>query len=214
MAIDKAGVLFRVEGLLVTGLQQAQSFSIATGEQWIVSGVSGTGKSQLLKALADMLPHQGDVFLSEQHQQLMLPSQWRQRVMYFAAETAWWQDRIDEHFKQLPSESLLAQLGLSAGILSQSPDNCSSGEKQRLALLRGLQYQPQVLLLDEVTANLDSVSALQVEALVQDYLVGKAVFASEGATQRAALWVSHDAAQCERLATPANRIELQRGNGA
>jgi len=81
-------------------------------------------------------------------------------------------------------------VGLKVDILEQNPDNLSSGEKQRLALLRGLQYEPKVLLLDEITANLDPKSARLVENLVTDYIAKHTA---------AALWISHDEEQQERL---------------
>ncbi|HEA25491.1 MAG TPA: ATP-binding cassette domain-containing protein, partial [Ectothiorhodospiraceae bacterium] len=80
----------------------------------------------------------------------------------------------------------------------QHVSECSTGERQRLALFRLLQNQPQVLLLDEPTSGLDQGSARQVEALILDYIKDN---------QAAAIWVSHDPEQCRRVATRHFQIE-------
>ena len=67
---------------------------------------------------------------------------------------------------------------------------CSSGEKQRLSILRLLANRPKVLLLDEPTANLDAENTRNVEALLIDYLTEN---------NAVALWVSHDHAQLKRV---------------
>jgi putative ABC transport system ATP-binding protein len=69
----------------------------------------------------------------------------------------------------------------------------STGERQRLALARLLALRPQVLLLDEATANLDPSNRDRVEDLIQYYR------REQGA---AVLWVSHDPDQRRRLTRP------------
>ncbi len=66
----------------------------------------------------------------------------------------------------------------------------SSGERQRLALLRALDHNPKVLLLDEVTANLDQENTLKVENLIKSRLQQGLIV----------IWVSHDQDQRERMA--------------
>jgi len=82
-------------------------------------------------------------------------------------------------------------LGLDARLLGEPVARLSSGERQRCALLRLLANEPQVLLLDEPTANLDPLSAQRVEAVVADYRQTR---------QAAVIWVSHDPAQIARVA--------------
>jgi hypothetical protein len=72
---------------------------------------------------------------------------------------------------------------------------CSTGERQRLALLRTLMQAPAALLLDEPTGNLDQESTQRVEGLLTGY---------QRQRQAALLWVSHDPGQIERVAQRAS----------
>ncbi len=210
--------LLQVQGLLTAGMLKPVDLTIQGGQLWMLSGVSGIGKSQLLKAIADLIPHSGQAWLNGKAQTDVCADQWRQQVMYFPAETAWWKERVAEHFETLPTVEQLQALGLNESFLQKNPDSLSSGEKQRLALLRGLSLKPKVLLLDEITANLDPESTLKVEAFLQQYiqtslpLAERAlspVLQNEGIS-RAILWISHDVHQRQRLADPELQLVLNK----
>ncbi|WP_178862859.1 ABC transporter ATP-binding protein [Thiomicrorhabdus cannonii] len=187
--------MLQVSQVHTPGMRGSVSFALQRGELVMLSGRSGSGKSLLMKALADLLPHDGEVRLNGDLQTAVPAPLWRRQVMYFAAETAWWRDTVDEHFETVPEEAALAAIGLKGADLQRSVATLSSGEKQRLALLRGLQYAPSVLLLDEISANLDHHTTLQVERYVLDYCQTR---------QAAVLWVSHDLAQHQRLVDAAH----------
>lgn len=87
----------------------------------------------------------------------------------------------------------LKGLGFSEGFLDRDTSVLSGGEQQIVALLRALQLGPQVLLLDEPTANLDARRTSQIETLLNSWL--------ETHAEAALLWTSHDAAQIERMTT-------------
>ncbi len=82
----------------------------------------------------------------------------------------------------------LSQVGL-AGFEARRARELSGGEAQRVALARALVLQPQVLLLDEPTANLDSQTILALEDVVSD-------LPRQGIT---VVMATHDPAQPERL---------------
>ena len=65
----------------------------------------------------------------------------------------------------------------------------STGERQRLGLVRALALRPRVLLLDEPTSGLDDTATEAVERLIRERL-------DDGAS---VLWVTHDEAQARRL---------------
>jgi putative ABC transport system ATP-binding protein len=89
---------------------------------------------------------------------------------------------------------LLGKVDRDESFLRQRRDNLSGGEAQLVALVRALQLQPDVLLLDEPTAALDAESAAAAESLVLQWLAASP-------DERALVWSSHDAAQTDRVAT-------------
>ena len=185
-------ILFEVDNVTAVGMNQPVTIELTNHQICMLLGPSGSGKSQFLKALADLIGHKGDIKLLGSMQRHTLPCEWREQVMYFAVETAWWLDVVADHFNRSPTQQQLEAISLDFKVLQASPDQLSSGEKQRLALLRGLQYQPKILLLDEITANLHPVSEAQVETLIKQYVTEH---------NAAAIWISHNPEQISRLAT-------------
>jgi ABC-type iron transport system FetAB ATPase subunit len=192
--------LLTVEGLESTPVTAA-TFEIAAGECLCISGRSGSGKTRLLRALADLDPHTGEIRLSGRRQREIAPNEWRRRVALLPAEAAWWASTVGEHNGAIDARALTC-LGLPLDAASWPVERLSAGEKQRLALLRlTAGRKPDVLLLDEPTANLDPDSADRAER----YLLA---LAQERGV--AIVWVSHDAAQIGRVGTRAMRIESGR----
>ena len=181
----------QIQNFKAQGMPQAIDFELNQKDICMISGVSGSGKSQFFKALADLIEHQGQAQLIQQTMEQCTPDYWRSQVMYFPAETAWWDDQVALHFDTLPTTDMLQRIGLKADLLNANPDSLSSGEKQRLALLRGLQYQPKVLLLDEITANLDPESEQLVEKMLLNYIQHH---------QIAVVWITNKSQQTARLA--------------
>ncbi len=164
---------------------------IGAGECVCITGASGSGKTLLLRAIADLDPHSGNA--SVDHVQCAdLPApRWRRKVMLLAAESQWWDERVGDHFEDRVDDDGMERLGLPREALDWEVSRCSTGERQRLALLRVLVLRPEVLLLDEPTGNLDADSTKRVEALLGEYRKRE---------KAALLWVSHDPRQVERVA--------------
>ncbi|MFP4640067.1 MAG: ABC transporter ATP-binding protein [Guyparkeria sp.] len=159
------------------------SFTLAPGDVLPVRGESGVGKSQMLRALADLSPHEGEVWLNGSEQHSMPATDWRRQVALVPAESGWWADTVDQHFPARPPASWWSRLKLRDTLWASPVERLSSGERQRLAVLRALALEPRVLLLDEPTANLDRDNAEGMAGLLLDYL------RDQGA---AAVWISHD----------------------
>jgi tungstate transport system ATP-binding protein len=93
-------------------------------------------------------------------------------------------------------DATLELVGL-AGFAERKADKLSAGEVQRVALARGLVLQPEVLLLDEPTSNIDSKSLQSFETLLKS-LPGYGV---------TVVFSTHDLAQPGRLDSEMLRIE-------
>lgn len=171
------------------------SLSLEPGSCTGLDGISGVGKTRLLRALADIDRSEGRVVLNGREREQHTAPEWRRLVAMIPAESRWWHPLVSDHlppeYKQERAEDLVQACGFEPDILGWDVTRLSTGEKQRLSLVRALIRAPQVLLLDEVGSGLDQDNALLLEALVKSYLDGSGA---------AALWVSHNPEQLERVA--------------
>lgn len=170
------------------------NLELKSGETISISGESGVGKSLLLRAIADLIPHQGHCFFNEEEANNIAPHQWRKQVAYLASESQWWFDSMAEHFDLPLSDQIkthLNNVGLSLDTLGWDVMRCSTGERQRLAIIRLLANEPSVLLLDEPSANLDAKHSRQVESILLQY---------QQQTQCSIIWIAHDKEQIQRVA--------------
>lgn len=166
------------------------SFELADGECIALQGPSGVGKSLLLRAIADLDPSEGSVELDGMPREAMPAPAWRKQVTYVAAESGWWSDTVQEHFPAWDQAVVLAkELGLPSSCGNWPIRRLSTGEKQRLGLVRALLLHSRVLLLDEPTSALDAASSASVEALVAERV----------STGTSVVWSTHNSAQARRV---------------
>ena len=166
--------------------------NLGTGACAAITGPSGSGKSLFLRMIADLDPNEGKVWLNGTERASIPAPHWRRQATYVAAESGWWADRVIEHFDasgRSDVTALAARLGLRADLLDAPVAQLSTGEKQRLSLVRALVQSPPVLLLDEPTGPLDEESVARVEALLRE----------RKAAGTSILLVTHDPNQAERL---------------
>jgi ABC-type iron transport system FetAB ATPase subunit len=191
--------LLIVEHLSCAVLQDI-SLTLKDAEPVCLSGASGSGKTRLLRAIADLDLNTGTVMLDGVAREAIDPQTWRRQVAYLPAESRWWAQTVGEHFRK-PSNVPFDRLGFDGSVEGWKVERLSSGERQRLAVLRLLENNPRVLLLDEPTANLDAQSIERVEALISEYIAE---------AKAACLWVTHAADQIQRIAR--HRLLLENGS--
>ncbi|WP_434746181.1 iron efflux ABC transporter ATP-binding subunit FetA [Candidatus Pantoea rara] len=154
------------------------SLQLHEGDCVLLTGPSGSGKSTLLKIIASLLtPTSGQLIFRNSDITTLKAEAYRQQVSYcfqtpqLFGQTVYdnlalpWQIR-----RQKPQQDKLVahleSVNLSSDMLNKSIEQLSGGEKQRVGLLRNLQFMPQVLLLDEVTSALDEENKLAVLSLI------------------------------------------------
>ena len=186
----KSSPVLRVDHIRIA-LLPPLSFTVPSGECLSVEGPSGTGKTRLLRAIADLDPVDGQVFVDGAERREMPADQWRRRVRYVSAEAGWWAETARAHMPPSPRiDRLIDALGLDRGALDRPVAQLSTGERRRLALVRALLDEPSVLLLDEPTASLDpETAALADEVIRFETLAGRSI-----------VLVSHNPVEVARLA--------------
>ena len=144
-----------------------------TAGRWIsIVGPNGAGKSTLLKALAGLIPFEGEVSLFEKNLSSLPPRERAQQLAWLAQDET---GALDMRVQDVVMLGRLPMQGLLGGITAQDSAACesamrqtqttefanrllgelSAGQQQRVRLARALATRVKVLLLDEPLANLD-----------------------------------------------------------
>jgi ABC-type multidrug transport system ATPase subunit len=178
------------------------TFSVEKGECVGLTGRSGIGKTQLFRAITDLIPASGEILLDDIPSSSFSPTKWRSKVSMVPADSCWWYDRVGDHFPVSDQTTFLVEnctlLGLAPEVLDWQVNRLSTGERQRLALLRALHNRPTVLLLDEPSSGLDAHHTGLLESFIEQY---------RKLNKAAIVWISHDLEQLRRVASREFRLE-------
>jgi ABC-type iron transport system FetAB ATPase subunit len=89
---------------------------VSHGECVGVSGPSGCGKTRLLRAVADLDPHDGECYLEGEACRGMPAHRWRSRVGLLTADSRWWAGTVGEHFPTADARTL-ERLGFDRDVM-------------------------------------------------------------------------------------------------
>ena len=181
VAIDKS---YATKREMIHVLKDAH-LQIFAGEMLGIVGASGVGKSTLLHVLGGLdkpangkvifkgkdIYHQGNCFLEKfRNLHVGFVFQFFNLLPDFTAlENAMFPALIQNKPKSIAQERaeyLLCEVGMKDR-MSHKPGELSGGESQRVALARGLMNQPDLLLADEPTGNLDTYASDQLIELIR-----------------------------------------------
>ena len=198
-------------------LLQGVCISISPEERLAITGPSGAGKTLLLRAIALLDPLDDGViqWKGRSPSGSFVPI-YRREVIYLHQRPALFDGSIEANlrypfslkvnrglsFDRNRTLDLLGSVGRTASFLEKSSRDLSGGETQIVALLRALQLNPSILLLDEPTTSLDEATAEAIENLIHQWL-------ADAPASRAFLWVTHDSHQARRIAD--KWLRMQRG---
>ncbi len=182
------------------------SLTLSAGDRVSLRGPTGSGKTLLMRSLVglDELDEGEILYRDHKIEEWDIP-EFRRRVRYIPQDASFVTGTVRESInlfftfranrhRELDEAHLsdyMEILELAETFLDKTADHLSGGEKQVVALLRSLLLQPDMLLLDEPTSNLDEAMVGRVERLINMWI--------EQDPDRAYLWTSHDSRQLDRM---------------
>ncbi len=184
------------------------SIVMRAGRRLAVVGPTGSGKTLLLRALARLdAIDAGQVLWHGRPVCGGAVPRFRQQAIYLHQRPALMEGSVEENlrlpftlrsygsreFRRDEILSLLERVHRDQTFLDRSSLDLSGGEAQIVALVRAIQLEPTLLLLDEPTAALDEEMTRMIEELV-------AAWFDRSPDERALVWVSHDRDQVARIA--------------
>lgn len=138
-------------------------------------------------------PTAGEILFEGKEINTLKPETYRQQVSYCAQTPALFGDTVYDNLIFPGKSAINVRIRMCFLPIwpvlsypkrsSKNINELSGGEKQRVSLIRNLQFLPKILLLDEITSALDEANKRNVNELIHHYVRDKNI---------AVLWVTHD----------------------
>ncbi len=187
VAVETVGLVKRVEGAVSATLVNGVDLKVTEGEFVAITGPSGSGKSSLLYLLGLLdAPTEGELIIHGQATSRLSDTQKAQLRLSTIGFVFQFHFLLPEfraiNNVMLPMRALgklssadmrdqgvalLKSLGLEEAI-NKLPNQLSGGQRQRVAIARALANDPQIIIADEPTGNLDSHATDQVFSILRD----------------------------------------------
>ncbi|MFL6447099.1 MAG: ABC transporter ATP-binding protein [Bryobacteraceae bacterium] len=167
------------------------TFEVSRGETIAFVGPSGAGKTTLVKLLVGLYrPQQGHILYNGIREDQIATEGLREKIGFVTQDAQLFSGSIRENLlfvnptatdrecmdvlRQASVESLLARAdkGLDT-VIGEGGVKVSGGEKQRLAIARALLRKPQLLIFDEATSSLDSLTEEEISKTIRDVAVSR-----------------------------------------
>lgn len=160
------------------------NMTINSGEKIALVGESGSGKTTLSKLLMNFYPwEKGEIFIGDYNLKDINLEALRNRIAYISQDIFLFSGTIRENLElgneDATMEDIIEACRLSKAdefinsmplryetMLEENGANLSGGQKQRLAIARALLKKPDILIMDEATSNLDSITEKAIEKTI------------------------------------------------
>jgi ATP-binding cassette subfamily B protein len=162
------------------------SMTINPGEKIALVGESGSGKTTLAKLILNFYQcEKGEILINGINVNQINLENLRERIAYISQEMFLFSGSIKENIllanpnatfeevveflKMAKAEDFINQLPLKYdSLLEENGSNISGGQKQRLSIARALLKKPDILIMDEATSNLDSITEKAIEKTLSE----------------------------------------------
>ncbi len=166
------------------------SMNIQKGERIALVGESGCGKTTLVKLLLNFYPiEKGEILIDGNNVLDINRESLRERIAYVPQETFLFSGTIIDNLSLGSSQIEMEQIVEAAKMarahdfinelplrynthLEENGANLSGGQRQRLAITRAILKKPDILILDEATSNLDSITEAAIENTINTFSKG------------------------------------------
>ena len=162
------------------------NIEIARGQKIALVGESGSGKTTLVKLLLKFYDYEkGDIFIKNYNIKDINTEQLREKIAYISQDVFLFSGTIYENLilgvddPNMEKVIQASQMAKAHDFINQFPlryetmlgengANISGGQKQRIAIARALLKKPDILIMDEATSNLDSITEKAIENTINE----------------------------------------------
>lgn len=160
---------------------------VKQGEKVAFVGESGSGKTTLAKLLMSFYEFEGgDIYFGEFNIKDINKESLRKKIAYISQNISLFSATIADNLKfgndnDVSLEDIIRACKMARAdefidemperyhtVLDENGNNLSGGQKQRLAIARALLRRPELLILDEATSHLDSISEKAIQSVISD----------------------------------------------
>ncbi|RCX12345.1 ATP-binding cassette subfamily B protein [Anaerobacterium chartisolvens] len=170
------------------------SLNVAQGDKIALVGESGSGKTTLVKLIMNFYPwEKGDILINGYNIKDINIESLRDRIAYISQDIFLFSGTIRDNLclgtenvsmeeiidaaKMAKAHDFINDLPLRYNtMLEENGANLSGGQKQRLAITRAILRKPDILIMDEATSNLDSITEKAIEKTINEFTDGITTF--------------------------------------